>query len=386
MKEESEIVKYRTVSITVYPWTHPSGRQYWRFKAGERHITRSTLEKAKAAAKTHAQEVFKGALDINDLTPDQVRKIKRILEADPNLTLVDEFLVWHSRRAPKKLLGDALDEFLASKEANRGLSAQNVKTLKSRLSILTSLRGRMMTDIRPGDLVISSDLTPRTRKNIRASLVTFFRWCASNEYLPHGEKTAAERIEKPITRRKVPATYAPAEMLAILSAVSRKFLPWVACGGFAGIRTDEMYPLPTSDKSPLDWSDFLWDRGLIRIRPETDKNGRGRMVPILPALAHWLAPVKLECGPLISCLPSSGDEPETSRIGALVGGWRPNALRHSFISYRAAIVGIGKAAMEAGNSESEAKKSYLDAKGADEAAEWFAIGTREHHENIPQNH
>jgi hypothetical protein len=28
--------------------------------------------------------------------------------------------------------------------------------------------------------------------------------------------------------------------------------------------------------------------------------------------------------------------------------------------------------MEAGNSESEAKKSYNDAKGKDEAADWFS--------------
>ena len=62
----------------------------------------------------------------------------------------------------------------------------------------------------------------------------------------------------------------------------------------------------------------------------------------------------------------------------MVGGWKRNALRHSFISYRAAVpgVGIGQAAAEAGNSESQARKDYQDAKGADEAEEWFAM-TRE---------
>ena len=56
-----------------------------------------------------------------------------------------------------------------------------------------------------------------------------------------------------------------------------------------------------------------------------------------------------------------------------MGGWRRNALRHSFISYRAAQTGLSQTAMEAGNSESEARRSYNDAKGKDEADAWFAV-------------
>jgi len=63
---------------------------------------------------------------------------------------------------------------------------------------------------------------------------------------------------------------------------------------------------------------------------------------------------------------------ETKRLGTLIGGWQQNALRHSFISNRAALVGLGKAAMEAGNSESEAKRSYNDAKTEKDAKEYFA--------------
>ena len=57
----------------------------------------------------------------------------------------------------------------------------------------------------------------------------------------------------------------------------------------------------------------------------------------------------------------------------MVGGWRSNALRDSYISYRAAKVGLGKTSMEAGNSEAEAKASYNDAKSEAEADEWFGL-------------
>jgi len=366
-------VKYRSVSITVYPITRADGGTYWQFKRRDgSRVTRATLPKIKTEALKEAQTLYKGGLEIDDLTPDQIRAIKRMLEADPELRMVDEFLLWHSRRAPKKNLGDALDEFLAAKLLNQGRSAQNVKTLRARLKPLDPLRGMLLSSVSVQDL---PDLVgePRTRKNVRAAWITFFRWCAEMEFLPHGEKTAPERLGKPIARRKIPATYTPAELAILLGGASPKFLPWLACGAFAGIRTDEVYPLPGGEKSPLDWSDFDWPAKIIRIRPETDKNGHGRIVPILPALRAWLYPVRRKSGPLISCLPSSGNEPETKRLGVLIGGWKANALRHSFISYRAAEVGLAQTAMEAGNSESEARKSYNDSKSPAEAKAWFGV-------------
>lgn len=102
-------------------------------------------------------------------------------------------------------------------------------------------------------------------------------------------------------------------------------------------------------------------------------------MPILPALAHWLKPHAKEKGRIVpDRAPHKIGKTFTSitaQLGELVGGWKPNALRHSFISYRAAIVGLGQTAMEAGNSESEARRSYNDAKTQAEAEDWFAFGS-----------
>jgi integrase len=292
---------------------------------------------------------------------------------------VDEYLLWLSKRAPKKLLGQALDEFLAEKEKNRGPSHQNVRTLRSHLNALQPLREKVIADISAADLP-AIEGAARTRRNKRAAWVTFWKWCELNEYLPHGEKTAPERLAKPIIKRKIPVTYTPAELKILLANVTPEYLPWLACISFSGVRTDEASPAPGGEKSPLHWSDFHWDRDIIIIRPETDKNGQRRIVPIQPVLRNWLWPIKKESGrltPLRSpwSAPRSGPS-ETSRLGKLIGGWKANALRHSFISYRAAQKGLAQAAMEAGNSESEARKSYNDAKSPAEAEEWFGA-TRE---------
>lgn len=370
----AEVVKHRTVSITVYPWRHPSGREYWRFLRNDgKHTTRNTLEKAKAEAKKHAQDIHRGTLDLETLTPDQIRIIQRILEVNPSLQMVDEFLVWHGKKAPRKPAKEAVAEFLAEKERNRGTSHHNVSTLKRHLGLIPEM---VLCDIGPGDLPALAGAA-RTRKNVRAAWVTFFKWCVEHEYLPHGEKTAAEKIGKPIVTRGIPATWTPAELKILLDNVKPQYLPWLALAAFAGIRTEEIIPQQGSDKSPLAWEDIHWDKKIIIVRPETAKTKHKRVIPICSALRSWLKPVagKGTIGPhLYPSKPSThGSLSETTRLGTIIGGWRRNALRHSFISYRATLVGLAQTAMEAGNSESESRRSYNDAKSKADGKAWFNV-------------
>lgn len=381
-----KIVKKGSVSIEVKPWRHPSGKDYFRAsfyeKSGKRrHITASTEAKAIEAATTKAEELSKDTIQFHKLTPDVLRSIRRLLDEDPQLTSVDEFLVWKKRQRPQNLLKDAVAEFLALKEANQGDSTQNLRTLRKHLNPLAAAHGdEILADLAVSQieafLTENSKNGNRTRKNIRASLVTFFRWARTREYLPEG-RTAAEKAETPITTYKIPETYSPSEIKTLAANVRPEYLAWLALGAFAGFRTDEICPIAGSKKSPLHWSDFQWDRELIIVRPQTAKTKRRRVVPILPILRKLLFPLRKSEGPVHEAFPPTkkprgrGAEAETVRLGKLVGGWRQNALRHSFISYRAALVGIGQTAMEAGNSEDEVKHSYNDAKGADEAAEYF---------------
>lgn len=370
----SEIVKHKSVSITLREWTRTDGRKYWRFtRADGKRSAYPSLEKAKAAAKSEAKAIHRGTLDLDALTPDQIRAIRMMLEADPSCALVAEFLVWHGKRKPVKSAKEAVAEFLAAKEANRGLSTYNVDNLKK---LLKDIPDKMLADIDPSDFPPLAG-SARTKRNKIAAWTTFFRWCVRQGWLPHGEPTAPERLDKPQITRSIPATWTPAELKKLLNHVSPQYLPWLALSAFAGFRTEEVCPDPKSSKSGLAWEDFAWDRDLIVVRPETAKTGRRRVVPILPALREILEPLKATgaIGPhLPPHTPPKGRKlAETTRLGVFVGGWRRNALRHSWISYRAAVVGMAQTAMEAGNSESEARKSYDDAKGKDEAEQWFSV-------------
>jgi integrase len=382
-------VKSGSVTIEVKPWTHPSGRSYWRatyhcpITHKRRSVTRAVLADAKEAAFNAAKSIATGTFNLNDLAPNVVSALRRLLEVDPQLALVDEFLTWRSKAKPEKPCPEAVDEFIAIKKANQGNSTQNVKTLKKHLEPIAlrfadcSLASITVSQIE-SHLSANPKHSNRTRRNVRASLVTFFRWCRSMGYLPEGE-TAAEKTSTPIVADSIPETYQPEQLRTLLDNVNPEFLPWLATAAFAGVRTDEISPIPGSKKSPLDWSDFKWERDLIIIRPETAKTKRRRVVPILPALRSWLYEIKRDSGPIHQThAPTKRGkgkdaQAETVRLGTLIGGWKSNAIRHSFISYRAAIVSLGQTAMEAGNSEAEAKASYNDAKGADEAEVWFSL-------------
>lgn len=375
---ESIVVTYKTVSITCFPWTHPSGRDYWRFKKSDgSQVTRSTLDKAKAAAKNYAQEVYRGSFRISDLTPDQVTLVKRFIDASPSLSMVNEFLAWKGKHRPTTKLREVMAEFIASKKNTSG--HYHLRNLTRYLLRLEPLADKSMADITASDLrsLLPIDAAPRTLANIRQPWVTLWSWAARNEKIPKDVADVPAILDLPPVVRGIPEIYTPAELAILLENVRPAYLPWLALAAFAGIRTEEVAPIKHSKKPALDWSDIHWDRKLIIVRPETSKTAGRRVIPIVPALEAWLMPVAQKSGRMAPRIPPSAGEgrimSETTRIGKLIGGWKRNALRHSFITYRAALVGISQTAMEAGNSESVARRSYLDAQGKDVAAEWFAI-------------
>jgi hypothetical protein len=56
------------------------------------------------------------------------------------------------------------------------------------------------------------------------------------------------------------------------------------------------------------------------------------------------------------------------------GGWRQNALRHSFISYRVAETGdVPRTALEAGNSPKMIFRHYREVVDEESAKAWFSI-------------
>ena len=218
--------------------------------------------------------------------------------------------------------------------------------------------------------------------------VQLFRFAREREYLPDSI-TVAEKVK----RLKIKARaddieiWSLAEMRMLLKHVREEYLPWMVIGAFAGVRTEEICPNITSHKDPLRWEDIQWDEKQIMVRAETSKVGRTRFVPMQCNLLAWLQSYRDRKGPVLTCpVNTLYNELKLMRTRIRKAAknakneefekftFKKNALRHSFGSYRNAIIrSIGQLSDEMGNSPAIAKCNYERPQPRAVADEWFSI-------------
>ncbi|WP_411845755.1 site-specific integrase [Roseibacillus persicicus] len=377
-------VRVGSVTLSVTPWRHPSGRDYWRFwwydSHGKRKFgTRSSKSDALEAARQKAKEIHNGSLDLSELTPPQLQLIRRWLEVDPSVSEIEQFLAWKSRNQNDVPCASLSEIFLAEKR-DSGISEIYLNVLRMNLSHFTKKFGEHpLSSIETKDLddwfnKAHGAKSAKTKNNHRATLVSFWKWARMKGYAEDAI-SPAERLT--ITRfvRKQPPTFSVEQADILIAQVAPVYLPWLVMCGWGGCRTEEVCPHPTSSKPPLDWQDFQWERGFIILRAETSKTREKRIIPINETIQRHLEPIAKKSGRLVEALPPaySGRNAETTRLGKFIGGWKKNGLRNSFISYRGAIIGLAKTALEAGNSEGECRRSYNDAVLEEDAKKWFQL-------------
>ena len=205
-------------------------------------------------------------------------------------------------------------------------------------------------------------------------LVTLWKWgqekgmCAAGAFPP-------ERISKVNEKKgKLPVlAFLPDEARTLIKEIKEEFLPWLILCGWNGLRAEEVAPKPHDTKRALMWEDIIFDKGIIVVPAETAKTGRKRVIPLSDVSRKYLSGITNQKGRIVISNPSGGGYSETKRIGELIGGWKKNGLRNSYISYRACLIGIAKTAMESGNSEAVCKSNYLDATTEEMSKERFSL-------------
>jgi integrase len=193
-----------------------------------------------------------------------------------------------------------------------------------------------------------------------------FGFAKRNGYLHPDRKTAAEQSESFKQEETEIEIFTPEEMERLLLAAHARILPLMAIGAFAGIRSAEIHR--------LDWEDIKWDRGHIEIAGKKAKTAARRLVPLPENLKAWLTPWRGETGKIISITDYAGALSDTAVKAKIPGGWRQNALRHSFISYRVALTGdVARTSLKAGNSPKMIFRHYREVVTEESSAAWFAI-------------
>lgn len=367
-----------------------TGALRWRFQTREggqvRTVTKQTRESARVAAENALAAQGDG---LAWLSLPLARR--RFLEAvDAAVPSGDEasVLAWIRSRAAGCLVDSAVARFAAWKREGAGEKTPHLARVVSVLeSFASGFSGRMVGDIAAADLSAwweerGAGLSAKRRRDLRAALVTFWRWCRAESLVPPDAVTIAERLPAPAVGHGERRVLTPAELAGVMAAVGREWRAWVVLGAFAGLRPEEISPAQRGgsskrDKRGLRCEEIDWRFGVLRIAPETSKVSLPRIVPMNDALRAGLAWAGLEDGMAGRVvLRNPVESGETARLAKLLFGgvWPKDALRHSYGSYRNAVVrDLGRVAEEMGTSVSMLHRHYHNPRSEDEGLAWFAV-------------
>jgi integrase len=200
-----------------------------------------------------------------------------------------------------------------------------------------------------------------------------FKYAVKRGYLPkdHDELSGVERADDSGTDIEV---FTPAELRKLLDMVRPEMVPYLAIAAFAGLRAAEI--------DRLDWSEVNLAERFIELKASKAKTASRRLAPIPDNLLAWLTPYAQPFGPV--CNFERSDKQLFYYLAPKAGlKWKRNGLRHSFISYRLAVVkDVGAVSLEAGNSAQMIFKHYRQLVTEKQGNEWFSIKPGESAANV----
>jgi integrase len=289
-----------------------------------------------------------------------------------NVPLSDAVRFYAANRAdlfPTRSNVQVAAEFSVSLK-RKGVSDIYVRNATASLKRFTDAVAGNIADVTVADITRFLDglkkLGPVSKNGIRRNIVTMFGFAKKQGYLHPDRKTAAELTDSFKEAEKEIAIFTPAEMESLLLTAHARILPLIAIGGFAGIRSAEV--------ARLEWKDIKWDRGHIELAGSKAKTAARRLVPLSDNLKAWLAPWRGETGPILTITDASGALGDTAVKAKIPGGWRQNALRHSYISYRVALTGdVARTSLEAGNSPKMIFRHYREIVDEEATTAWWSI-------------
>jgi integrase len=306
-----------------------------------------------------------------DVTVDSatatVAECLKILGDLANMIAAAKFYRQRHKQVVKKTVPDLVDEFLELKKS-RGASPRYLKDLHWRLKKMFAAdctkEAANVTTADIQDWLDAQKLAPQNYRNFRTTLNTLFEHASARSYTFDNPVEGVEKIKVP--NGGSIAIFTPVEIAKLLSAASPDFLPVIALGAFAGLRTAEI--------ERLEWRDIDFAGGFIHVSADKAKTASRRLVPIQANLAQWLATYAKRTGKVWQSTSNDLQDARAAAVKASGVAWKDNGLRHSFISYRLAeIQDAAKVALEAGNSPNVVFKYYRELVKPSDAVKWFNV-------------
>ncbi len=387
-----QIIRFQSVKIPIYAFEHHGKTRYTIafYLNGCRKKRQFTfLEDAKQEGLLIAQNIVRGMQSQNDLHPaerESFHAAQRILQdvEIPLVAAVEDYVQC------RKILGGAslrsaveeyckrmgglkqgvtvseIAEELIIRKSQDGVSARYLEQLRSILGLFLEAFPGPIIDIQSEHIdswLRKSKIGAVTRNNRLTILRVLFGFAKQRNYLPASEPTAADSVSKVKAGNTTTEIFEPEEIERLLLAAPAILVPYLAIAAFAGLRRAEL--------CRLDWKAVKLERRIIELRADQAKTASRRIIPISDNLLAWLAPLERK-GKVCKIQ----ELPRMAPVLAETLGirWPHNALRHSYISYRLALIqDVNKVALEAGNSSTMIFRHYRELVSEEAAEKWFSI-------------
>lgn len=366
-----------------------------------------SLEAGRRGAKEIIENLTTGSAHVSAFTPKQTASIHdaadmlkpigvalteairqfteahKLLAGRSSIIQATQFYVRHLEDEQRRntlvpiTLPELVKKFLTSLQGEK--SIRYVQDMDAKLKKAAGVFRGQIREIRAEDidswLSNMKETSGRTKNNYRMALVTLFSFARNKKYLPRGEKNEAEFSTRYDDKGGDIGIYSPEQFKILLTNIEERFVPFVALGGFAGLRSAEIVR--------LEWKDIWFNQGVIEVGKDKAKTATRRLPPILPALEAWLKPHAKSSGKV---LPGIRDERHFSKLfkastnklidahGKALVKTIHNGLRHSFCSYRLAVTkSAAQVALEAGNSPKMLFENYRALVTEQMARTYFGI-------------
>jgi len=276
----------------------------------------------------------------------------------------DHYVAFLRASAKSCTISELAAQMQAAKKAD-GVSTSHFHDLKSRLKRFCADFGEQnaatVSTREVDEWLRGLDLAPQGRNNYRSALRSLFNFAIKRNY---ATTNPAANTEKAKVVTGAPGILTGAQTLSLLNACDSDTLPYVAISLFAGLRAAEM--------EKLDWSEVDLEGGHIEVTASKAKTARRRLVPISENLAAWIQPFAGHNGPVAPA--GLRKRFDAVKVAAGLSDWPPNAMRHSYASYRLAqCQDAARVSLEMGNSPQMVFAHYRELVKPKDAARYWSI-------------
>ena len=378
------------VTIVIYKRTTPNGKTGFMlaYKQDGKRKFDSYGDEATAIqeANTKARQLSTLGVKAAQLTDDDLRACVTAMDAvkplgisltDAVSRFVEAFNIagdvvaaakfYKARKKPvtPKLVADVVAEMISVKELH-GASKRYLQDLGNRLKRFAADFTKNAFSVTTADIQAWLDNQHFAAENymsFRRVINVLFVFAVRRGYAHDNPVLDVENVKVKHGETQI---FTPQEIAKLLAAAPPEFLPVLAIGAFAGLRSAEL--------ERLEWSDVDLEGGHITIGADKAKTASRRVVPISDNLAAWLAKCDGQQGNVWKGRHHEFYVAQEDTAKAADLKWKQNALRHSFCSYRLAKTqNAAQVALEAGNSPQMIFAHYHALVKPADALQWFSV-------------